>query len=89
MDINNLALMSRILIMLAIFSQIASMVYYKNKIINPYSFLLYAVGAVIMSYVYYKQDDSKFSQRTVIKLVNSVGLLAIGILALPQVKISY
>ena len=82
----DIATVSRILITLAIFLQVGTMIYYKSKVINPISFFLYAIGSLLMCYSYYQQDGKKLTQRTYFKLVNSIGLLAIAVLALDHVK---
>jgi 4-hydroxybenzoate polyprenyltransferase len=84
MNTDTLALISRILITFSIFSQIAYMIYYKSIKISPITFVTYALASYLMTYVYYKNDGDKFTNRSYFKLVNSTGLLIIAILVLKE-----
>jgi len=55
----------------------------KNIKINGYAFIIYAIGAFIMTYAY-KFKDMYLSDRVKFKLFNSIVLLTIGILALTK-----
>lgn len=72
---------ARTLILIAIYFQIYSMIRNKNREVNPYAFLLYAIGAAMMIYVYYKEDGDKITQRTTYKILITLGLFAITVFA--------
>lgn len=83
MDILFLENISRWLITFSLLLQLYSMVNNKNIKVNGYAFIMYALGAFIMTYSY-KAKDMYLSSRVKFKLFNSTILLFIGILALQK-----
>lgn len=81
MDTEKLSLISRILISISIFGQIFSMIYYNNSHINPFAFIFYLIAMIMMIYVYYEEDDKEITTRNAIKIMNTLGILIIIILA--------
>lgn len=76
MDISTLA---RIIISAALLIQLMHLVQ-KNKNIYSPAFLMYSLGAYMMSYEYYMIDGG-FSSRVLFKLLNSTVLLLISALS--------
>jgi len=83
MDILFLENISRWLITFSLLLQLYSMVNNKNIKVNGYAFIIYALGAFIMTYAY-NVNDMYLSSRVKFKLFNSAILLFIGILALQK-----
>lgn len=83
MDVLFLENLSRWLITFSLLLQLYSMVNNKNIKVNGYAFIIYALGAIIMTYAY-KAKDMYLSSRAKIKMFNSIVLLCIGILALQK-----
>jgi hypothetical protein len=74
----DLSMISRVLITIAILSQLFHL--RKNKQIVPSAFLLYSFASYMMAYEYYKMDR-EMSSRFLFKMFNSTALLLIGIMA--------
>jgi len=74
-----LQLISRIVITIAIFAQLIHVIYVNKQIYVP-TFIIYAMGSYIMAYCYYREDNFKYTYRTLLKIFNSTVLLLIGLL---------
>jgi hypothetical protein len=74
----DLSMISRVLITIAILSQLFHL--RKNKQIVPSAFFLYSFASFMMAYEYYKMDGD-MSTRFLFKMFNSTALLLIGIMA--------
>jgi hypothetical protein len=79
----DLQVISRIMITVAIFSQLIHVIYVNKQIYVP-TFIIYAIGSYIMAYCYYTEDNFKFTYRTLFKIFNSTVLLLIGLLCLKK-----
>jgi hypothetical protein len=75
----DLQVISRIMITVAIFSQLIHVIYVNKQIYVP-TFILYAMSNYIMAYCYYEEDNFKITHRILLKLFNSTVLLFIGLL---------
>jgi len=73
------SIISRILITYALLYQVLYMLYYNSKKIFASTFYVFAIGAFIMSYMYFLEDN-KMTSRTYFKLINASLLLSIGFL---------
>jgi hypothetical protein len=78
---SNISNVARILISVAIFTQLFSMHHNKTTRINIFAFLLYGIGATLSSYGYYIEDNHTFQFRFIIKSLNSLMLLLIALYA--------
>lgn len=78
-----LAIIARIIITLALFSQLVHLITV-NKQIYSNAFLFYAVGSYIMAYNYYMEDMNQLSTRVMFKIFNSTVILLIGILSMKK-----
>lgn len=81
MNTEKLSLISRILLSISIFVQIFSMIYFNNALINPLAYFIYLIAMIIMIYVYYNEDDEEITTRNAIKILNTLGIFIIIILA--------
>jgi len=78
---DNISHIARITICCAIFLQLISMRFNKSARVNTFAFFLFSMGALMSSYGYYIEDDNKLEFRTSIKLMNSIMLLLIALMA--------
>lgn len=81
MNTERLSLISRILLSISIFGQIFSMIYFNNALINPIAYFIYLIAMIIMIYVYYNEDDEEITTRNAIKILNTLGIVIIIVLA--------
>ena len=77
----SLEIFSRMLISCSILLQLYSMISKTNIRVNSYAFLLYGIGALLCSYTYYVEDTRTFQYRTILKTINGIMLLIIGLYA--------
>lgn len=79
MDINkNLGHFVRIMIFYSILSQLYFMIKKRTNRILASSFYIWGIASLIMSYVYYKEDDMEFTFRVYFKIITSILLILIG-----------
>lgn len=79
--LDNISHVARVTICCAIFLQLISMRTNKSARVNTFAFFLFSMGALMSSYGYYIEDDNKLEFRTSIKLLNSIMLLLIALMA--------
>jgi hypothetical protein len=57
------------------------MIYFNNALINPIAYFIYLIAMIIMIYVYYNEDDEEITTRNAIKILNTLGIVIIIVLA--------
>lgn len=79
--LDNISNVARVTICSAIFFQLFSMRNNKSGRVSTFAFFLFSMGCLMSSYGYYIEDDEKINFRTILKLMNSIMLLLIALMA--------